>query len=215
MIDNFKGSDRQTEDNQQSENYLYQASNHTQATEQVAAATSLMQLHEATYSQTNSVPPNPCMSRNISHISPISSYDHSIQSKQSIGVQSRNMLNSSSVPHSALYADANIRNTVAGLSNALASMKQQQVSIAVKQDSISGTLMDVLFLLQEVTKKSQNFSRNNCGSSKENGGAQPSSGYNVPEQSMQPTMDRTAGDQVIDEGQCERNMSDIYREHLQ
>lgn len=211
VIFNFKGSDRQTQDNQQSENYLYQASNHTQTTEQVAAAASLMQLHEAPYSQTDSVPPNPCMSRNIPQTTPISSYDHSIQSMQSIGGQSLNMLNSSSVPHSALYSDVNIRNTVAGLSNALTIMKQQQVSMEVKQDTISGTLMNVLSLLQEVTKKSQNFSRDTCGSSTENGGAEPSSGYNVPEQSMQPTMDRTAGGQVIDEGQCERNRSDIYR----
>ena len=80
----------------------------------------------------------------------------------------------------------------------------------VKQDTISGTLMNVLSLLQEVTKKSQNFSRNTCGSSTENGGAEPSSGYNVPERSMQPTMDITGG-QVIDEGQCERNRSDIYK----
>ena len=58
------------------------------------------------------------------------------------------MLNSSSVPHSALYADVNIRNTVAGLSNALTIMKQQQVSMEVKQDTISGTLMNVLSLLQ-------------------------------------------------------------------
>ena len=28
---------------------------------------------------------------------------------------------------------------------------------------------------------------------------------------MQPTMGRTAGGQLIDEGQCERNRSDIYR----
>ena len=151
------------------------------------------------------------MSRNIPQTTPISSYDYSIQSMQSIGGQSLNLLNSSSVPHSALYADVNIRNTVASLSNALVNMKQQQVSIEVKQDTNFGTLMNVLSLLQEVTKTSQNFSRNTCGSSTENGGAEPSSEYNVPEQSLQPTMDRTAGDQVIDEGQCERNRSDIYR----
>ena len=115
VIFNFKGSDRQTEDNQQSENYLYQASNHTQTTEQVAAAASLMQLHEAPYSQTDSVPPNPCMSRNIPQTAPISSYDHSIQSMQSIGGQSLNMLNSSSIPHSALYTDANIRTRLQAL----------------------------------------------------------------------------------------------------
>ena len=170
-----------------------------------------MQLHEAPYSKTDSVPPNPCMSRNIPQTTPICSYDHSIQSMQSIGGQSLNMLNSSIVRHSALYVDVNIRNTVAGLSNALASMKQQQVSMEVKQDTISGTLMNVMSLLQEVTKKSQNFNRNTCGSSTENGGDEPSTGYNVPEQSVQPTMDRTADDQVIDEGQCERNRSDIYR----
>ena len=210
VIFTFKGSDRQMEDNQQSENYLYKTSNYTQTTEQEAAAASLMHLHEAPHSKTDSAP-NPCMSRNIPQTTPISSYNHSIQSMQSLCVQSLNMLNSSSVQNSALYTDANIRNTVAGLSNALTIMKQQQVSMEVKQDTISGTLMNVLSLLQEVTKKSQNFNSNTCGSSTENGGAEPSSGYNVPEQSMQPTMDRAAGDQVIDEGQCERNRSDIYR----
>ena len=80
VILNFKATDGQTEDNQQSENYLYQASNHTQTNEQVAAAASLMQLHVAPHSQTDSAPPNPCMCRNIPHTTPISSNGHSIQS---------------------------------------------------------------------------------------------------------------------------------------
>ena len=132
-----------------------------------------MQFHEDPHSQTDSAHPNPSMSRNIPQTTPTSSYDH-IQSMQSKGVQSLNMLNSSSIPHSALYTDANIRNTVAGLSNALTIMKQQQVSMEVKQDTISGTLMNVLSLLQEVTKNSQNFNRNTCGSRTENGAAEPS-----------------------------------------
>ena len=55
----FIRSDRQTEDNQQSEKYLSQASNHTRTTKQVAAAAaSLMQLHEAPHSQADSAPAN-------------------------------------------------------------------------------------------------------------------------------------------------------------
>lgn len=55
-------------------------------------------------------------------------------------------------------------------------MKQKQVKFEFKQDAISGTLINVLSLLQEVTKKSQKFSRNNDESSKENGSTEPSSG---------------------------------------
>ena len=66
-----------------------------------------------------------------------------------------------------------------------------------------------------MTKKSQNCNRNTCGSSTENGGAEPSTGYNVAEQSMQPTMDRTAGDQVIDEGSVKEKGQTFTGVHMQ
>ena len=167
VIFNFKGSDKQTECNPKTENIPCQLSNPIQTTDQAAAVPN----------QSEIVPPNPRVSRNIPQTTSVSLYDHSVQSRQSIDVQSINRLICSNVPQAATYAETNIRNTMAGLActEALARMKeqqvglqQQQISMEVKQDSISGTLMNVMSLLQELTKRSLNLSHNNCVSSIEN-----------------------------------------------
>ncbi|MCG7879269.1 MAG: retrotransposon gag domain-containing protein, partial [Candidatus Thiodiazotropha endolucinida] len=146
-----------------------------------------------------------------------SSHSPPQQPMQFIGVHPLNMLNSSYGPQGAMYAEANIKNTITGLSNALASMQQQQiglqqqqVSMEEKQDSISGTLTNVMSLLQELTRKSKNVSQNNCISSNESGGME-SLEHNAREISAQPTGNRAAGDQVNYERQFERIRTDTDR----
>ena len=96
-----------------------------------------------------------------------------------------------------------MRNTITGLSNALVSiqqqqvgLQQQQVNMEVKQDSISGTLTNVLSILQELTKQSQNSSQNNSVSSIGNGFFGPPSKYHST--NLQSTLNGARGDQVID-----------------
>ena len=62
-----------------------------------------------------------------------------------------------------------MKNTVAGLSNAIAIMQQQQATMEIKQDTISSTLTNVMSLLQDLANESQNSSQNNCTDSIQNG----------------------------------------------
>ena len=76
-----------------------------------------------------------------------------------------------------MCSETNMKNRVAGLSNVIALMQQQQIgaqqqqaSMKIKQDLISSTLTNVMSLLQDLTNKAHNSSQNICTDSKQYGG---------------------------------------------
>lgn len=207
---NENGSHGQTEGTDQTENYAHLAGSsgpsNTNVTDQVVAASSLAQLREASQIHTERGSSVPYMFRSTPPTAHISSNENPLQSLQTQKVSS--ISNNDYASQAAIYSEANIRNTISGLSNALASMQQQQVglqqqqaSMEIKQDTMSGTLTNVMSLLQELTKKSQNTSQNNSA-----GNITPQSrGYGTSSEvyearlSMQSAVDRAAGDQQVRE----------------
>ena len=204
---NNKGSTRQAEGLEQTQHDTSVTSSYSPSVtcenEQTVAAASLMQLHGSSQNQARgSSVPNLVSSV---HQGPmVSSHGNFIQSMQASGLHPFNR--GANVLDSTIYSEANMRNTITGLSNALVSMQQQQVGLQqqqvnmeVKQDSISGTLTNVLSILQELTKKSQNSSQNNSVSSIGNGGCGPSSQYHAT--NLQSTLNGAGSDQVTDRAQ--------------
>ena len=171
---NRNGSTRQAETQEQTQHdtmsmSLGRSVNANSETEQRVAAASLMQLHETSQQQTG-VSSIPNLLNHTHQGSTVSSHSNSSPSMQAPEVHNFNQGDNNL--QAAMYSEVNMRNTVTGLSNALfmmqqqqAGMQQQQASMEIKQDSISGTLTNVLSLLQELTKHSQNSSQNNCTNS--------------------------------------------------
>ncbi|MCG7867519.1 MAG: hypothetical protein JAY74_14290 [Candidatus Thiodiazotropha taylori] len=172
-------------------------------TEQRVAAASLMQLNEISQQQTG-VSSTPNLLNHVHQGSMVSSHSNPNLSMRAQEVHNFNRGDNNI--QAAMYSEANMRNTVTGLSNALlmmqqqqAGMQQQQVSMEIKQDSISGTLTNVLSLLQELTKKSQNSSQNNCANSADNTSTDTSLAYCTA--NVQSTSVNTGCNQVIGRAQ--------------
>lgn len=183
---NRNGSTRQAETQEQTQHDtmsmpLGHSVNANSETEQRVAAASLMQLHETSQQQTG-VSSIPNWRNHVHQGSMGSSQSNPNPSMQAPEVHNFNRGDNNI--QAAMCSEVNMRNTVTGLSNALfmmqqqqAGMQQQQASMEIKQDSISGTLTNVLSLLQELTKKSQNSSQNNCTNSADNTSTDTSLAY--------------------------------------
>ena len=141
------------------------------------AATYLLQLRERdTQNQTDQAPVVSNSSRYQQVVPPNHSNTNPSQYRHT-------SMSNSLDPQGMIYSETNMKNTVAGLSNVIALMQQQQVglqqqqvglqqqqaSMEMKQDSISSTLTNVLSLLQDLSNKAQNSSQNNCTDSIQNG----------------------------------------------
>ena len=100
------------------------------------------------------------------------------------------------------YSEINMKSTIAGLSNAIAVMQQQQVglqqqqvSMEIKQDMITKTLTNVTSLLQALSNNAQNSSQNNCTGNVQN--EDPTSA-NIPRSEQNNHLnERAGGDQGI------------------
>ena len=133
--------DRQSEGADQSQNLVSRgSSNITHETDRMAA-TYLLQLRErGTQNQTEQA----------SVVSNSSRYQHVVPPDNSNTNPSQyintSMANSID-PQGMIYSETNMKNTVAGLSNAIAIMQQQQATMEIKQGTISSTLTNVMTLL--------------------------------------------------------------------
>ena len=151
-------------------------------------ATYLLQLRERhTQNQTDQAPV----------VSNSSRYQHVVPPDNSNTNPSQYMYTSMSNsldPQGMIYSETNMKNTVAGLSNAIAIMQQQQATMEIKQDTISSTLTNVVTLLQDLANKSQNSSQNNCTDSMQNGSQRWA---DLPRTEQSPHVaSRAGGDQV-------------------
>ena len=180
--------DRQSEGADQSQNLVSRgSSNITHETDRMAA-TYLLQLRERdTQNQTDQAPV----------VSNSSRYQHVVPPDNSNTNPSQYMYTSMSNsldPQGMIYSETNMKNTVAGLSNAIAIMQQQQATMEIKQGTISSTLTNVMTLLQDLANKSQNSSQNNCTDSMQNGSQRWA---DLPRTEQSPHVARRAGgDQV-------------------
>lgn len=122
------------------------------------------------------------------------------------------------MPQALTYSEANIRNTVSGLSHALTHMQQQQLgmqqqqaSMQLKQDTISGALSNVLSILQELSKNTQNSSQNNSSGTEHTERSETTSEPNQSnEQGVSSLMNRAGGDQVNSRRQYEGHMASNF-----
>ena len=78
-----------------------------------------------------------------------------------------------------LYSQANMQNTIAGLSNAIGCLQQQQVYMYMRQDNITGTLQQVLTAMRSLRDKSSPTQGHLSSSSVGHGSSESSVGANA------------------------------------
>ena len=102
---------------------------------QQAAASTLLQLH----------------TRDINNTA---SGDQDEQEYSNSSLDKRNMVqlpeNTNMTPNAFIYSQINMQNTMAGLSNAIGTLQQEQLNMHARQENITGTLTQVLSVLQEL-----------------------------------------------------------------
>ena len=152
------------------------------------AATYLLQLRERnTQNQTDQAPVVSNSSSRYQHVVP-PDYSNTNPSQYMYTSMSNSL-----DPQGMIYSETNMKNTVAGLSNAIAIMQQQQATMEIKQGTISSTLTNVMTLLQDLANKSQNSSQNSCTDGIQNGSQKLT---DVPRVEQNVSLqDRARGDQ--------------------
>ena len=177
--------DRQSEGTDQSQNLVSRgSSNITHETDRMAA-TYLLQLRER---DTQNQAPVVSNSSRYQHVVPPD--NSNTNPRQYMYTSMSNSLD----PQGMIYSETNMKNTVAGLSNAIAIMQQQQATMEIQQGTISSTLTNVMTLLQDLANKSQNPSQNNCTDSMQNGSQRWA---DLPRTEQSPHVaSRAGGDQV-------------------
>ena len=137
--------DRQSKGADQSQNLVSRgSSNITHVTDRMAA-TYLLQLRERdTQNLTDQAPVVSNSSSRYQHVVPPD--NSNTNPSQYMYTSMSNSLD----PQGMIYSEANMKNTVAGLSNAIAIMQQQQATMEIKQGTISSTLTNVMTLLQDL-----------------------------------------------------------------
>ena len=102
---------------------------------QQAAASILLQLHTRDTNNT-------------------ASGDQDDQTYGNSSLNNRNMAqlpeNANNTPIAFMYSQINMQNTMAGLSNAIGMLQQEQLNMHARQENITGTLTQVLSVLQEL-----------------------------------------------------------------
>ena len=155
------------------------------------AASYLLQLRDTNLQgQTEQAPTIPNSSR-YQHMVPLGNSNANPSPSMHTGMLNANLANQGRfAPQDMVYSETNMKNTVAGLSNAIAIMQQQQATMEIKQGTISSTLTKVMTLLQDLSNKAQNSSQNNCTDSIQNGGQRSA---DLPRTEQNPLVEGRAG----------------------
>ena len=155
------------------------------------AASYLLQLRDTNpQSQTEPAPSIPRSSR-YQHMVPPGNSNANPSPSMHTGMSNANLANHGRfAPQDMVYSETNMKNTVAGLSNAIAIMQQQQATMEIKQGTISSTLTKVMTLLQDLSNKAQHSSQNNCTDSIQNGDQRSA---DLPRTEQNPLVEGRAG----------------------
>ena len=164
--------DRQSEGTERSDNVAAMTAGGGSSTiAPEMAASYLLQLRDTnSQNQTEQAPTIPSSSR-YQHVVPPGNSNANPSPYMHTDITNANLVNQGRfAPQDMVYSETNMKNTVAGLCNAIAIMQQQQATMEIKQGTISSTLTKVMTLLQDLSNKAQNSSQSNCTDSIQNGG---------------------------------------------
>lgn len=92
-------------------------------------------------------------------------WENTIPSFSRNNVNPQDQENATFMPNPILFSQANIQNTISGLTNAISGIQQQQANMHVRQDSITSTLECVLLALQQLKDCNSTSVRNRANAS--------------------------------------------------